>query len=85
MKTRTLLVLCISAVAIALVRVPVVAQRGTTQSGSSSAAAAGYKAPRTPWGDPDLQGVFTNSNEYMTPLERPDAFAGMRLEDRSGE
>jgi hypothetical protein len=85
MKTRTLLVLCISAVAIALVRVPVVAQRGNTQSSSSPAATAAYKAPRTPWGDPDLQGVFTNSNEYMTPLERPDAFAGKRLEDLSGE
>ena len=31
-------------------------------------------APRTPWGDPDLQGVW----EYwtFTPLERPDDFAG---------
>ena len=30
--------------------------------------------PRTPWGDPDLQGVW----EYwtFTPLERPDALAG---------
>ncbi len=36
---------------------------------------------RTPWGDPDLQGTFTNSNEYATPLERPDRFAGRRLED----
>ena len=31
---------------------------------------------RTPWGDPDLQGAFSNSNEYATPLERPDRFAG---------
>src|SRR5262247_3436235 len=29
---------------------------------------------RTPWGDPDLQGVF--SNQTPTPLERPDALAG---------
>jgi hypothetical protein len=36
---------------------------------------------RTPWGDPDLQGTFTNSNEYGTPLERPERFAGRRLED----
>jgi hypothetical protein len=42
-----------------------------------------WTAPRTPWGDPDLQGVFTNTNEYMTPLERPDTFAGKRLEDIS--
>ena len=31
-------------------------------------------APRTPWGDPDLRGVW----DYwtFTPLERPDEFAG---------
>ena len=28
------------------------------------------QAPRTPWGDPDLQGLWTNST--TTPLERPD-------------
>jgi hypothetical protein len=48
-------------------------------------AAAAWTAPRTPWGDPDLQGVYTNSNEYMTPLERPDAFAGRRLSDLSSD
>jgi len=40
---------------------------------------------RTPWGDPDLQGVFTNSNEYATPLERPAAFKGKRLDQLSPE
>jgi hypothetical protein len=29
---------------------------------------------KTPWGDPDLQGVW--SNQTPTPLERPDALAG---------
>jgi hypothetical protein len=28
------------------------------------------KAFRTPWGDPDLQGIWTNAT--LTPLERPD-------------
>ena len=40
---------------------------------------------RTAWGDPDLQGVFTNSNEYATPLERPAAFKGKRLDQLSPE
>jgi len=35
-----------------------------------------YTPGRTPWGDPDLQGDYTNSNEYATPLERPERFAG---------
>jgi hypothetical protein len=42
-------------------------------------------APRTPWGDPDLRGVFSNGDEYTTPLERPGQFAGRRLEDIKGE
>lgn len=42
-------------------------------------------APRTPWGDPDLQGTYTNTYENGTPLERPDQFAGRRLADIKGE
>jgi hypothetical protein len=41
----------------------------------------GSTVPRTPWGDPDLQGYYTNKYEYGTPFERPAAFAGRRLED----
>ena len=48
---------------------------------TASAGAQRYTPGRTPWGDPDLQGDYTNSNEYATPLERPDRFAGKRLED----
>ena len=48
-------------------------------------AAKKYVAPRTPWGDPDLQGWFSNLSEDGTPLERPDRFAGRRLEDIKGE
>lgn len=29
---------------------------------------------RTPWGDPDLQGIWTD--EFQTPLQRPARFAG---------
>ncbi len=35
------------------------------------AGAAAQEAPRTPWGDPDLQGTYTNKT--ITPLERPEA------------
>ena len=33
--------------------------------------AAGQDAPRMPWGDPDLQGTYTNKT--ITPLERPES------------
>jgi hypothetical protein len=29
------------------------------------AAKGGWTAPRTPWGDPDLQGVYTNIEELV--------------------
>jgi hypothetical protein len=31
---------------------------------------AGYTAPRTPWGDPDIQGLFTTDDELGVPFER---------------
>jgi hypothetical protein len=36
---------------------------------------AGSSIPRTPWGDPDLQGDW-NAGYLLTPLERPARFAG---------
>ena len=43
--------------------------------------AANWTAPRTPWGDPDLQGNYTNKYETSTPFERPKEFEGRRMED----
>jgi hypothetical protein len=40
-----------------------------------------YVAPRTPWGDPDIAGVFTNSDESGIPFERPAEFEGRRVQD----
>jgi hypothetical protein len=45
------------------------------------AGAQDYRAPRTSWGDPDLEGTWSNDNEYATPLERPAEFADRRLAD----
>ena len=62
---------------------------GQSAPGAKPAAKAGtaapYKAPRTPWGDPDIQGNFTNLYETGTPLERPDQFAGRTLADVKGD
>ena len=44
-----------------------------------------YPATRTPWGDPDLQGIYTNSNESGIPMARPAEFAGRRPEDVTPE
>jgi len=37
--------------------------------------------PRTPWGDPDLQGQYSNKYETSTPFERPKEFDGRRIAD----
>jgi hypothetical protein len=52
----------------------------TALSIAASVSAQTYVA-RTPWGDPDLQGTFTNKDEVGTPFERPDEFQGRRVED----
>jgi hypothetical protein len=40
-----------------------------------------WKPGRTPWGDADLSGVYSNSDESGIPFERPAQFNGRRLED----
>ncbi len=37
-------------------------------------AVSAQEVPRTPWGDPDLQGIWVGST--LTPLERPSAYQG---------
>ena len=41
---------------------------------AGKAASDGWGPSRTPWGDPDLQGLWTNAT--ITPLERPAGLAG---------
>ena len=43
---------------------------------AAQSSAQSYKAPQTPWGDPDIQGNYTNLTEAGTPLERPKEFEG---------
>jgi hypothetical protein len=50
-----------------------------------AAAPAAAQTPRTPWGDPDLQGDYTNKYEQGTPFERPAEFNGRNLEDIKGD
>ena len=43
----------------------------------------GWTPPRTAWGHPDLEGVYTNKDEANTPLERPDELKGKSAKDFS--
>ena len=54
---------------------PLAAQ--TRAAGARSAAATSAPAaPKTPWGDPDLQGTWTTDSAFGIPLQRPEQFAG---------
>jgi hypothetical protein len=44
------------------------------QTATPKTETAADPAPKTPWGDPDLQGIWTD--EYQTPLQRPAQYAG---------
>lgn len=49
----------------------IAAPRGGAADGGSAAAGA-WTAPRTPWGAPDLSGIW--NSKALTPLERPAKF-----------
>ena len=51
------------------------------QTAAKKAPAKAYTPARTPWGDPDLAGVYTNKDENGIPVERPSQFEGKKLED----
>ena len=48
---------------------------------AAAGARSEYSPPKTPWGEPDLQGIYTNADENGTPMEQPADLAGKRLED----
>ncbi len=46
-----------------------------------AAASKTYVVPRTAWGDPQIAGVYTSSDESGVPFERPAEFEGRTLKD----
>src|SRR5262245_16538176 len=45
----------------------------TAQSGAAGTASG---AVRTSWGEPRIEGTYTNKDEFGTPFERPEDLAG---------
>jgi len=73
----------LSAFIIAIVGLSFASGTVSGQAGTATAAKK-YTAPRTPWGHPDLQGVWNNNTS--TPLERPTELAGKaELTDEEAE
>jgi hypothetical protein len=54
-----------------------------TPSSTSAPSAGGATAglPRTSWGDPKIEGTYTNKDEFGTPFERPAELEGRRRDE----
>ena len=65
------------AIAIGWPATPVAGQSPGSARASTGLSPSGWTAPRTPWGDPDIQGLFTTDSELGVPFEREKAM-GLR-------
>jgi hypothetical protein len=68
------LVTVLMVIMLALLATQSLAGQAATSRSPSAANATKRTPPRTPWGHPDLQGTWDNHS--ITPLERPERFAG---------
>jgi len=49
---------------------------------SVAAYAQSYSAPKTPWGDPDLQGIWSGDSAFGIPMQRPESFGTRERAER---
>jgi hypothetical protein len=70
MRRRFLVSAAVVTVLVAVAWLSSIAVAGQARSAPNAAATTTYTPPRTPDGQPDLQGFWTNAG--YTPLERPD-------------
>jgi hypothetical protein len=48
-------------------------------AGAGAIAKSSYTPAKTPWGDPDIQGGYSNVNENGIPFEKPDTLGSKQL------
>jgi hypothetical protein len=71
-STMTLAIIASTVGAVISVSITQASAQAPAASGTATAA-----APKTPWGEPDLQGIWTD--EFDTPLQRPAKYAGQEF------
>src|SRR4051812_14279823 len=80
MKRRARVCVWMAAAALAVVMSPgrIDAQKRQVPAETMAAArrVKGWTPPRTPWGHPDLQGIWTSDDMRSVPVQRPDSVAG---------
>ena len=75
--------LAFASLVVTVVAVPISLGAQTSRP-ATKAPSRPYTPPRTPWGDPDLQGNYTNVYENGTPLERPGSVRRPRARGGQG-
>ena len=60
------------ALALSLLGVAPVAAQAPAAGVAATSSASDWSAPRTPWGHPDLQGIWTTDDEVSVPVERAE-------------
>ena len=56
----------------------VIAAVAAAASNVALVAQAPYSPPKTPWGDPDLQGIWPSTDIVGVPFEQPERFGEVR-------
>src|SRR6516162_4279979 len=62
-----------------LITVALVALVGATLAAQPLPSRTRWSVPRTPWGAPDLQGIWTSDDARSVPMQRPPQFGERRL------
>src|SRR5437868_12584130 len=63
--------LSIGTLAMAAASLAVTVQPALGQAGKAALAGTSWRQPKTPWGDPDLQGTWMSDDCIGTPMNRP--------------
>lgn len=78
MRTLALIGTGLTAAALLCAQGSAPAMGGATKSDANGSGAS-WKAPRTPWGHPDLQGIWTSDDLHDVPFERPPQYGTRRF------
>jgi len=80
MSIGTGLMLCVAAHPAAAQQAQQPKAQGTkTQKPAAAETASKYTPPKTPWGEPDLQGIWPLNHLIATPLQRPQKYGDRRF------
>ena len=80
LMTRQLFaVIAVTVSIVAAVTVRPEADQSSALTAARAASTARYVPAKTPWGDPDLQGGYSNKDENGIPFERPGNLSGKQL------